>query len=58
MVYTTESFIERAIKVHGDKYDYSKVNYKNSKIKIIIICKIHNEFLQVPSNHLNSFLFF
>jgi hypothetical protein len=54
MVYTTESFIERAIKVHGDKYDYSKVNYKNSKIKIIIICKIHNEFLQVPSNHLRG----
>jgi cytochrome c2 len=54
MVYTTESFIERAIKIHKNLYDYSKVNYKNSKIKIIIICKIHNQFLQIPSSHLKG----
>jgi hypothetical protein len=48
---TTEEFIEEAKKVHGNTYDYSKVNYITSRIKIIIICKIHGEFLQEPSAH-------
>jgi len=37
--------------VHGDRYDYSKVDYQGSKQKIVIICKTHGEFLQSPSNH-------
>ena len=40
--YTTEKFIELARKVHGDKYDYSKVNYINSKTKVCVICKYKN----------------
>jgi hypothetical protein len=52
MVYTTESFIEKAVLVHGNKYNYSKVDYINSKTKIIIICEIHKDFLQVPTSHL------
>lgn len=48
----TQEFIEKAMKVHGDKYDYSKVDYKNNREKIIIICKLHGEFKQQPSNHL------
>lgn len=51
---TTESFIERAKKIHGDKYDYSKVNYVDSKTKVCIICPKHGEFWQVPSNHLQG----
>lgn len=47
-------FIEKAIKKHGDKYDYSKVIYNNSKINVIIICKKHGEFLQTPNNHLSG----
>jgi hypothetical protein len=39
-----ELFIEKAKKIHFDKYDYSKVNYINDRKKIIIICKIHGEF--------------
>lgn len=50
----TEAFIEKAIKVHGDKYDYSKVEYKNSKIKVIIICKEHGEFEMTPNGHLRG----
>lgn len=46
-----ESFIEKAIKVHGDKYDYSKVDYKNAKTSITIICKEHGEFEQKPYHH-------
>lgn len=41
---TTKEFIEKAKKVHGDKYDYSKVNYERSTIKVCIICPKHGEF--------------
>lgn len=51
---TTEEFIERAKEVHGDKYDYSKVNYVNSSTKVCIICPIHGEFWQIPSDHLSG----
>jgi hypothetical protein len=50
---TKEKFIERARKFHGDKYDYSKVEYKGDKVKVCIICPIHGEFWQTPHNHLN-----
>ena len=49
---TTEEFIERARKVHGDKYDYSKVEYVNSKTKVCIICPVHGEFWMTPNMHL------
>ena len=51
---TTEEFIADAKAVHGDRYDYSKVVYVNSRSKIIIICPIHGEFEQIPSNHLSG----
>ena len=49
---TKEEFIERAKKIHGDKYDYSKVEYINSKTKVCIICPKHGEFWQEPTSHL------
>lgn len=48
---TTAEFIERAKKVHGDKYDYSKVEYVNGYTKVSIICPEHGEFQQSPANH-------
>jgi hypothetical protein len=48
----TKLFIEKAKKIHGDKYDYTKVEYINSKTHVIIICNKHKEFLQTPDNHL------
>lgn len=48
----TEQFIEKAKSVHGDKYDYSKVEYVNNNTKVCIICPIHGEFWQTPHNHL------
>ena len=51
---TTESFIQKAIKIHGDKYDYSKVNYKNCSTKVCIICPEHGEFWQIPYYHLSG----
>lgn len=49
---TTEEFIERARKLHGDKYDYSKVEYIDWHTKICIICPKHGEFWQLPATHL------
>ena len=49
---TKEEFIEKAIKVHGKKYDYSKVEYVNNHTKVCIICPVHGEFWQTPTNHL------
>lgn len=51
---TTEEFIERAKKTHGDRYDYSLVDYKGSKEKVKIICSIHGEFEQQAYDHLNK----
>ena len=48
---TTEEFIKRAREVHGDKYDYSKVEYVNALTPVVIICPKHGEFLQRPSHH-------
>ena len=47
-------FIEKARKIHGDKYDYSKAEYVNAKIKICIICPEHGEFWMKPNVHLNN----
>ena len=52
---TTEEFIRKAIEVHGNKYDYSKLEYKDAFKKVTIICPIHGEFEQVPSSHLIGF---
>ena len=52
--YTTEQFIEKAKNIHGDRYDYSKVNYINNKTEVIIICPEHGEFSQVASKHLSG----
>jgi len=51
---TTEQFTLEAKKIHGDKYDYSKVEYINAKTKVIIICKTHGDFLQNPTGHLSG----
>ena len=51
---TTEEWIASTRKVHGDKYDYSKVEYINANTKVCIICPEHGEFWQTPTNHLEG----
>lgn len=51
---TQEEFIRRAKGIHGDKYDYSKVEYVNSETKVTLICPVHGEFLVRPSDHIHS----
>ena len=48
----TDEFIRRAREVHGNKYDYSKVEYANNRTKVCIVCPEHGEFWQNPQKHL------
>lgn len=50
----TAYFINKAKKIHGDKYDYSKVKYTKAKEKVTIICPTHGEFQQTPCTHLGG----
>ena len=52
----TKKFIRKALKVHGDRYDYSNVVYVKNNINVEIICRIegHKPFPQMPSNHLKG----
>jgi protein-arginine kinase activator protein McsA len=52
---TTESFISKAKKVHQNKFDYSKVVYKDTNTKVPIMCnECGNTFYQVPNSHLQG----
>ncbi len=51
---TTDKFISRARRVHGNKYDYALVEYSGSYIPVKIICREHGEFEQKPNNHLDG----
>ena len=50
----TQRFIIRAKEVHGDKFDYSQVNYVSRSTKVAISCSVHGIFWQQPNNHLNG----
>lgn len=50
----TEEFVLRARKVHGDKYGYSMVKYKDINTPVNIKCSIHGVFMQVPRKHLEG----
>ena len=52
--YSQYDFIEKAKEIHGDKYDYSKVNYVDSKTRVCIICPKHGEFWQMPTSHIRG----
>ena len=52
---TTEDFIRKARLVHGDRYDYSKVEYEGASNKVIIICPEHGDFEQQAYNHMNGY---
>ena len=52
---TTEKFVKQAKEIHGDKFDYSQVEYKNSKTSVKIICnKCRREFTHTPAYHLSA----
>lgn len=52
---TTESFIEELKSIFGNKYDYSKVEFKTTKSPVTIICPTHGEFQARPENLVRGF---
>jgi len=51
---TSEDFIKKSTKKHNSKYDYSEVDFKDSKSYVRIICPTHGVFEQMPNKHLNG----
>lgn len=49
-----EKFIEKARKIHGSFYDYSKVEYVNNKTDVVVICPEHGPFLVAPQDHIQG----
>ena len=51
---TEEEVIQECKNLYGDLYDYSKVEYKTTMIKVIVICPTHGEWEVTPDNHLTK----
>ena len=51
---TTEEFIQKSKNIHANKYLYDKCNYVGNRFKVIITCKVHGDFYQLPHNHLEG----
>lgn len=51
-IINTEQFVEKSLKFHKDKFDYSKCIYINDKTKVEIICKEHGSFMAFPTSHI------
>ena len=54
MMNKSDLFIEKANKIHNNKYNYLQVKYNNAKEKIIITCNLHGNFVQTPNAHLSG----
>ena len=53
-VVTTESFIAEAKEIYGERYDYSKVEYKNKDHRVVVTCPIHGDFQIYAREHLDG----
>lgn len=48
------SVVEDFREAHGDRYDYSRVTYKDSRTKVEVLCPSHGSFFVTPANHLQG----
>jgi len=46
-----DDLLKQFRKIHGETYDYSKVNYVKNFQPVTIVCKIHGDFNQTPKHH-------
>lgn len=53
-IITTPVFVSRALKVHGERYNYVNSKYVNDSTKLEIICNVHGSFMQAPGHHINK----
>ncbi len=54
LMISTEEFIERALAVHGDRYDYSEADYRGATVPVVVICRQHGSFSTSPTRHINT----
>ncbi len=54
IVTPTQKFVTAAVTIHGNKFNYSNVAYKNNISKVLISCNIHGQFYQNSSSHLSG----
>lgn len=52
--HTTKTWLVKANEIHKNKYDYSLVDYRNSRTKVTIICPIHGKFEQIANAHIQG----
>ena len=52
--FSVSKFLERAERIHGDRYDYSEMKYVNTSTKIRILCDTHGPFYQPPMKHIHE----
>lgn len=53
-IVTTESFIAEAKEIYGERYDYSKVVYKNRDHRVVVVCPVHGDFQVFAREHLDG----
>lgn len=53
-VVTTESFIAEAKEIYGNRYGYSKVDYKNRDHRVVVTCPVHGDFQVYAREHLDG----
>ena len=51
---THDTFLKKALYVHGDTYDYSNTAYEKADIPVTIRCPDHGEFKQTPNAHISA----
>lgn len=51
---TTAEWVAKAVAVHGNRFDYSRVDYNGNRVKVEIICRKHGPFWQEPLNHVTN----
>lgn len=51
---TTEEVIQNFTNIHGDRYNYSNIEYVNNSTNVTIICSNHGSFQQSPASHLRG----
>lgn len=47
-----DKFLKEAKAVHGNLYKYNKVKYISARKNVVIVCKVHGDFKQLPMNHI------
>lgn len=54
-ILSTETWVEQATAIHGDKFDYSQTVYVNAITKLKVVCSLHGEQKMLPQTHLKGY---